>query len=69
MNIQVTIISVLLQLTYYSLQAFGIPKCNAICDISWVSSIGWPDDDSLESKHVALSIILRNKLCLKHVCL
>jgi len=28
----------------------------------------WPDDDSLESKHVAVSIILCNKLlCLKHI--
>jgi len=39
-------------------------KCTVICDIPWISSL----DGSLESKHVALSIILCNKLlCLKHI--
>jgi len=33
-----------------------------MCDIPWISSFGWPDDDSLESKHVTVSIILCNKL-------
>ena len=33
-----------------------------MCDISWIRSFGWSDDDSLESKHVAASIILCNKL-------
>jgi hypothetical protein len=36
--------------------------------LPWISSFGWPDDDSLESKRVATSIILYNKLlCLKHM--
>ena len=30
--------------------------------ISWISSFAWSDDDSLDSKYVAMSIILCNKL-------
>ena len=41
---------------------FGIPKCTLIYDIPWITSFEWPNDDSLESKHVAVSIILYNKL-------
>jgi len=40
----------------------GISKYILIYGISWISSFGWPDDDSLESKHVAVSVILCNKL-------
>jgi len=35
---------------------------NTVYDISWITSFGWPDDDSLESKHVAVSISLCNKI-------
>ena len=41
---------------------FGITKCTPVCGISWISSFGWPDDDLSQSKHVAGSIILCNKL-------
>ena len=30
--------------------------------MSWINPCGWPDDDTLESKHVAVCIILCNKL-------
>jgi hypothetical protein len=39
---------------------YGV-SCTAETLISWISSFAWPDDDSLVSKHVAVSIILCNK--------
>ena len=44
------------------IRAFGIPKYTLMYDVHWIGSFGWPDDDSLESKHVTVSIILCNKL-------
>ena len=36
---------------------FEIPKCALSHDVSLIWVIEWPDDDSLESKHVAICII------------
>jgi len=49
----------------FTAQCKRLGSQNAVSCISWISSFGWPDDDSLESKHVAVSIMLCNKmLCL-----
>ena len=60
MNIQ-DIIIILLPLTVLLIVSFWDPKMHFnICQtLDWF--FGWPDDDSLESKHVAVSIILCNK--------
>jgi len=58
-----------IQCTSYIRVYFGIPNA-LIYDIPWISSFGWPDNGSLESKHVSVSIILCNKLlCLTETCI
>ena len=58
-----------IQGTSYIRVHFGIPDA-LIYDTPWISSFRWPDDGSLESKHVAVSIILCNKLlCLTETCI
>ena len=52
-----------IKIIYYSLYAFGIPKMYSNMLYILDQFFEWPDDDSLESKHLALSIL--NQLLLE----
>ena len=53
---------ILLYQLYYLLEAFGIPECTINFDTSDLFFTG-PDDDSIESKHVAIRIICVTNCC------
>jgi len=54
-------VKLLKQFSFFPFKLFGIPKCALSLDISILCFIEVPDDDSLESKHVAICIIYTNK--------
>jgi len=76
MNIQ-DIIIVLLQLTLLLIVSFWDPKMHSDMWYTLDYFFGWTDDDSLDSKHVAMSLILiflnlSSVVCLAHfssICL
>ena len=61
MNIQ-DIIIVVLQLTLLLVVSFWDPKMHSSVRYNLDQFFGWPDDDSLGSKRVAVSIIVCKKL-------
>ena len=62
MKVNGNIIIIILPLTLLHFVRFRDPKCTPIYATSWTKLFGWPDHDTLESKHVAVCIILCNKL-------